>query len=200
MSNTNYEEYQQLGSMSIYSYIVYCFLFFLLKGSLFPKTNENNSITWVIVYILGFFILLFMSNLSIFSNDLVCGEAQFGSAFYSTLYPLVFIFAVVALILELFPGWIRVFSNTFGISAAYMFGLKHILKDIFSESNKQYILQKDSVQTENDNDKYQFMKSIDLIYNDPLPVINEMDLVMEDVPTRISVEEYNADPNKANVR
>tara|TARA_B100000123_G_C25736544_1_gene431764 strand:- start:1151 stop:1933 length:783 start_codon:yes stop_codon:yes gene_type:complete len=136
--------------------------------------------------------------MNIFSNDLVCGEPQFSSAFYSTLYPTVFIFMVVALFLEIFPGWLRVFTNTFGIGAAYMFGIKNIIKDIFTESNRQYLIQNNKTSGNNaEQNDFQFMKTLDLIYNDPLPVINELDLTETDVPVRISVTDYDSDRVKA---
>ena len=99
--------------------------------------------------------------------------------------------------MEVFPGWLRIFSNTFGISAAYMFGIKKIIKDIFSESNKEYLLK--NIQASGNNGEpinFQFMKTVDLIYNDPLPIINEMDLVTVDTTVNISVSDYESNAVK----
>ena len=54
-------------------------------------------------------------------------ELQPGRAFFNTLYPITFIFVEVAMLLEAFPGWVRVFSNTFGMSAARLFGIEDII-------------------------------------------------------------------------
>ena len=199
MSDIEYSEYKQLGTSSIYSYVVYCFLFFLLKSRLFPQTNEKNSQLWILAYIVIFFILLFMMNISIFSNKLVCGEPQFSAALTSTLYPIIFIFLVTTLLIEVFPGWLRVFTNSFGMGAAYMFGIRKIIKDIFTESNKQYIIKNKNLDTSSlgDSSNFQFMKSIDMIYNDPIPVINEIDLTFEEDYLRIKVDELNKDSDDA---
>ena len=199
MSDIEYTEYKQLGTSSIYSYVIYCFLFFLLKSRLFPQSNETHNYSWITAYILIFFIILFMMNISIFSNKMVCGEPQFSSALTSTLYPIVFIFVLTTLLIEVFPGWLRVFTNSFGMGAAYMFGIRKILKDIFTESNKQHIIKNKNLNTTSlgNSESFQFMKSIEMIYNDPIPVINEIDLTFEEDYLRIKVEDLNKDNDDA---
>jgi hypothetical protein len=176
--DNNYEEFKQLGSMSIHVYVVFCFIFFLIKDNIFASEDGTSPFIWIIAYVGVFFILLFMLNMSIFSNELVCGEAQPGKAFFNTLYPVTFIFVVVAMLLEAFPGWVRVFSNTFGMSAARMFGIKKLLSDLFNESRKQKVLSQinfNNSSAENAQGKLMFMNTVEMIYNDPVPIINEMD-------------------------
>lgn len=176
--DNNYDEFKQLGSMSIHVYVVFCFIFFLVKDNLFSNEDGTSSFAWIFVYIGIFFVILFLLNMSIFSNELVCGNSQPGQAFFNTLYPMTFIFVVVAMLLEAFPGWVRVFSNTFGMSAARLFGIKKILADIFNETRKQKVLSKVNFNNTNSEDaqsKLLFMNTVDMIYNDPVPIINEMD-------------------------
>ena len=116
--------------------------------------------------------------MSIFSNELVCGTSQPGRAFFNTLYPITFIFVVVAMLLEAFPGWVRVFSNTFGMSAARLFGIKKVLSDIFNETRKQKVLSNvnfNNTTGEDAQNKLLFMNTVEMIYNDPVPIVNEMD-------------------------
>ena len=117
----------------------------------------------------------------------------------STLYPIVFIFVLTTLLIEVFPGWLRVFTNSFGMGAAYMFGIRKILKDIFTESNKQHIIKNKNLNTTSlgNSESFQFMKSIEMIYNDPIPVINEIDLTFEEDYLRIKVEDLNKDNDDA---
>ena len=106
------------------------------------------------------------------------GNFSTRKSIFNTLYPITFIFVVVAMLLEAFPGWVRVFSNTFGMSAARLFGIKKVLSDIFNETRKQKVLSNVNFNNTNSEDaqsKLLFMNTVEMIYNDPVPIVNEMD-------------------------
>lgn len=182
-----FDEYKQLGSMSVYVYVIFCFMFFLLKDSLF--SSGQSPFVWIVTYIMCFFVVLLLMNVRVFSSPLVCDAPQFGNAVFVTLYPMIFIFAVTCMLIEVFPGWLRVFSNTFGMSIANMFGMKKIVSDIFTESRKQYIIQSKSKSGDmGQEETYQFIKTVDMIYNDPTPMINEMTLDIIEEPIRVRAD------------
>ena len=188
-STDKMKQYAQLGKSSVYAYVIYCFLFFVLKERIFGNTHGYSKM-WIFIYIFIFYVLLVFMNARLTSNELVCGTTQINVALVNSLYPLLFIFCVAAMIIEFYPGWLRAFSNTFGLSAAKMFGMGKAIKDTFSEARKQYILNNAKDASSNSENQLEFMKTIDMIYNDPTPLINELDLDMKKEEVKIEESLY----------
>ena len=71
------------------------------------------------------------------------------------IFPFFFIFVLGNLLLNTFPGWLRGFSNTFGLYLAQLLGMNKILGR-FLYSNKE--------------------ETLDKIRTNPAPIINELDI------------------------
>jgi hypothetical protein len=152
MSTTN------IGPLSIVSYFSFTLIFFIIKGKFMP-----GGIMWIVVFFFITGLIQFMNNLYLTNQPEICGDYNIPNAFFATLIPWTFIFGLTCAFLILMPGWLRVFSNTFGTSIAEMAGLKELAQSVLGAKN---INEKD----------FETRKIIELIYTDPSTIINEVDI------------------------
>jgi hypothetical protein len=125
------------------SFIVFLFgtLFFII----FNNSNLSNrkinaearfksSVMYSAIYALGVILFNLYINLGITADT--CGTTQWGTAVYATLFPWILIFGILMIFLELFPGWLTPFSNTFGYLIAYFAGVGGVIDKIFKPLTK----------------------------------------------------------------
>ena len=124
-----------LANTSVVNYVSFCLIFFVLKYKYFAA----DKFMWIIVFFIVACMLQFVNNLYLSSLPLFCGGVQVNISLYATLFPWIIIFGSFALLLIVFPGWLRVFSNTFGIKAAQMFGIDNVISAIFTEESKKSV-------------------------------------------------------------
>jgi len=118
-----------IGPTSLISYISFTLIFFIIKNKFdFPGT----SWIWGFLIITG--IIQFANNLYITKYPEICGDYNMTSAISATIVPWVCIFGVTCLCLIYIPGWLRVFSNTFGSGIAALAGINEIITNIFTKS------------------------------------------------------------------
>jgi hypothetical protein len=91
---------------------------------------------------------------------------------YHTAVPWICVFGVTALCLMAFPGWLRVFSNTFGLYAAQAYGLQGVISNIFNDGQKAIATQRATGSSRPD---IQLLKAIDSVYSSPTTIVNELD-------------------------
>jgi hypothetical protein len=154
MSNLN-----NIGPVSIISYFSFTLIFFIIKS----RIGLGRGITWIIVFFMITGIIQFMNNL--YLTSLMCGNNNMPSAFFNTLIPWVLIFGSSILMLILIPGWLRVFSNTFGFMVAEWAGLNATVAGLFKTPSQ--------TDPKEDLDLY---KTIEIIAGNPLKIINEIKL------------------------
>ena len=99
-----------------------------------PEARFKNSITYSAAYALAVVIFNLYINLGITADT--CGTTQWGTAVYATLFPWILIFGILMMLLELFPGWLSPFSNTFGYLIASFAGVGGIIDQIFKPLTK----------------------------------------------------------------
>jgi len=153
-----------LANTSVVNYVSFCFLFFVFKYRYFTK----DKIIWIFIFFSLACILQFINNIYLSSLPAFCGEANAGVAMYATLMPWIIIFGTFSIFLVVFPGWLRVFSNTFGLKAAQMFGIDDVINQILivpDERDKAI----DSAGTNID-----VLRAIESIYTGKTILINEM--------------------------
>jgi hypothetical protein len=146
-----------IGPLSLISYFSFTLIFFIVKNKFFGK-----GIIWIFAFLIITGIIQFVNNLSLTNS--ICGSYSVPNAFFATVVPWVFIFGITCCCLVLIPGWLRVFSNTFGVAVANMGGLKEAVTDMFGETSSI---------TEND---VELKKTIDLLYSSKNQYINEVEL------------------------
>jgi len=88
------------------------------------KATSIYFLIYALVVIVGELVI----NLNL-TTDL-CGSAQWGSTLLVTFVPWTLIFGTLVFILQMFPGWLSPFANTFGYIAAKLAGLNGVLEDI----------------------------------------------------------------------
>ena len=152
-----------LANTGLVNYISFCFLFFVLKFKYYPE----NGMTWMIAFLVASFVIQLIINIYLTSLPEVCGEIDFNIAIYATVIPWLAIFVLFVVCLAIFPGWIRLFSNTFGASAAYLYGLKDTMDKIFTVENRS--------DAERDQTNFQLLKALDSLYSDRDTLIHELD-------------------------
>jgi len=149
---------KNIGPISLISYISLTLIFFIVKSRFnFPGT------TWIWVFLLFTGVVQFCNNLYITKYPEICGSYNITSALSATVVPWIFIFGICCVCLTLIPGWLRVFSNTFGSSIANMTGLNDAINAIF-ESHKPR------------SESQGINETVNLLYANRSKFINEIDL------------------------
>jgi hypothetical protein len=123
---------------------------------------------WIFIFFSLACILQFINNIYLSSLPSFCGEANAGVAMYATLMPWIIIFGTFCIFLVLFPGWLRVFSNTFGLKAAQMFGIDDVINQILIVPDER-----DQAINSAGND-INVLRAIESIYTGKTILINEM--------------------------
>ena len=104
-------------------------------------------------------------------DEMICGKQNERLAFYATVFPYVFIYMLGMMIIYLFPGWLRSFSNTFGLSVVRMCGYDGTVQEIFKRPKEGPPSGSTSTSTGKTD-----MQILDQLYNNPDTFINELDL------------------------
>ena len=141
------------------------------------ESNSNNQV-YTLIYILFLICGTYFINVNISKS--ICNEntIQWNKVFFITILPWIIIFGLLYFILELFPGWIKPFSNTIGYFIINTLGATTILKEILKESNN--IKDNNTLQTalknieknysifinEIDIDKNNFIQYLELLYKE----------------------------------
>lgn len=115
-----------IGPTSLVSYISFTLIFFILKNQFkFPGTS------WIWMFLLISGLIQFINNLYLTHLPEICGSYNVNSALSATIVPWLCIFAVTCFCLIFIPGWLRVFSNTFGAGIANMAGMQEVIGKLF---------------------------------------------------------------------
>ena len=137
-------------------------------GDLMVKNMHRYSTILLIFFSVFFFIYLLTWNVILTKHELICGSTNIYLGVTSTILPYVFIYMLGLLLLHAFPGWLRSFSNTFGLSVIRMSGYSSLMSKLETPSN-------------NNNNTYSESQRIyKAIYQNPDTFINELDLNKKD--------------------
>ncbi len=163
-----------LASTNIWTFIsAFAVYFVLLIMTMISGTEYTmtNIYLWMIIFVVITFFLQTASNAYLTSRKEICGTTDIGIALSSTIYPWILIYGVILVFIFFIPGWIRIFSNTFGLYFANAWGLKELLTStIFRIENK--------------SNHPELMNTINMVYNDPTLLINELD------PSKIDIQRH----------
>ena len=87
----------------------------------------------------------------------ICNNPQStSSGVVATIFPMLFIFGLLQLLLTIFPGWMEPFSNTFGYAVAKIGGAESVVRDVLKGDATGEI-----------------SKAVNNIYNDPSIFLNQ---------------------------
>lgn len=126
--------------------------------------TQKLIIPWLGVLTIILYFLIFGFGVEYTKNDFICGESNSNVAFYATTFPFIFIYILGMMLIQFFPGWLRSFSNTFGLTIVQMCGYSETVNKYISEIKKS---QKKPTESKEQSTIMEF------IYNDPDTLINE---------------------------
>jgi hypothetical protein len=110
----------------------------------------------------------------------ICDNAQSTtSGIVATIFPMLFIFGLLQMLLTIFPGWLEPFSNTFGYAVAKISGAEKVVQDVLKPGAQGEIA-----------------KAVSNIYNDPSIFLNQFNYDDKndfDVKWNKSRDLFNAD-------
>lgn len=163
-------ENNSFGSNMISWYLLYTFItvliiivFIIIK---YKNSNDSSDLKYfeghsyiLGIYTIFFFIYLFVFNLNLTKNKIICGTLNWKIAAFTTSISFIFVYCIGLLIILIFDGWKRSFANTFGSSFVRMMGIS----PIESSTAENQDLQNNS-----------FKELTKLIYSNPDTFINEI--------------------------
>lgn len=141
---------------------IFYFFIFTLAYSIIKQVTKSKGVIWLIIYLLLVLFSQYYINLNLSKG--LCGQEQHSDVFFNTLLPWLLILCTTVGLLEIFPGWLRPFSNTLGYSAAKFAGIDELVKKIFKKGE------------ENTNTDKLVVENLEHIYNNPAQMINDIDL------------------------
>jgi hypothetical protein len=119
---TNSDTRRNIGKVEVYAYF-FCnlILFIILYFVGIKLSYDSYQVSFVST--LAFLVYLFLSLYFVTRNEYICGpDGDLNLAFSSSIIPFSLIYIAGTLCLQLFPGWIRGFANTYGNILANSFG------------------------------------------------------------------------------
>lgn len=156
---------KEIGLFETYIWISITFILTLIYSGIYRSSlsvNGDSVFNYSLAYILLFSIFLFFTIMIMSGYDGICGKSDPILSFYSILYPFSFIFLIGISFLQIFPGWIRGFSNTIGSWVINLGGFQEFSYKLLSQKN-------------NANQKQPIL-ILEKIYNNPLILFNELTL------------------------
>lgn len=139
--------------------IVFVIITLIYFAVLVVYKGENN-ITPLIIYVIVTLLTQLTSN--VFLTKQLCGEINGKTALIYTLLPWILIFGIFNLIILVFPGWLRPFSNTFGYFIISFMGLSSTIKNIIIQP------------ADRNNPDVKLSKTLEEIYDNRSLLINEI--------------------------
>jgi hypothetical protein len=161
-----------IGPSSLISYVSFTLIFFIIKNKFkFPGTS------WIWFFLIISGIIQFANNVYITKYPEICGTYNTSSALTATLVPWICIFGITCLCLTNIPGWLRVFSNTFGSTIASMAGINEIVSRIFDKPTQSG--------TKTDSE---IIEATNLLYANRNKFINEVNMDFTQNPESKAIE------------
>ena len=138
-------------------------IYFVIRSMKAPE-NGNMSTLYLAIYLL--FLIGGEVRINIDLTKSLCGSEQYSTALLATLIPWVFIFGTMNVLLGIFPGWLRPFSNTFGYLITKG-GVSRTLNKILRGENE-------SDSKNGSSELKDVKKTLATIYNDQSLLVNEI--------------------------
>ena len=142
-------------STSIFTFFLITLIYFVAKY----QVNDSMSTMLNIIYIVAILSTQISINAALAKS--VCNNPNSTNiGILTTIFPMLFIFGLLELMLNIYPGWVEPFSNTFGYGIAKLTGLSTTIKNLIK-----------SPQTSSSGKTV--ASALNNIYNDPSIFINQ---------------------------
>jgi len=127
--------FQNHVDSSLRMFFVFTAIFVILKTvvmytSVYKKGKNIKLINllFVISFSTIFYLFNYFNTLSVTQNKLICGEKNHKIAFFTSILPFIGIYIIGVVLISIFPGWVRCFSNTFGPPLLWFTGIEDNIK------------------------------------------------------------------------
>ena len=138
-------------STAIFAFFIITLIFTIIKYSI-PET----MLTLINIIYIGTLMVVLITINSSLAKTICDNPRSTTSGVVATIFPMLFIFGLLQLMLVIFPGWLEPFSNTFGYAIAKIGGAEKVVRDVLKEDATGDI-----------------SKAISNIYNDPSIFLNQ---------------------------
>lgn len=143
--NTDKNHGGQYTTLSVSSFVFFTFVYTVLKTQ--TKTQKQEILLFS-VYILLILISQFAFSTTYISKKCTVDPAnpqyEFYPVFFHCILPWTVIFGTIAILLELFPGWLMPFSNTFGYLVVRIMGIAELLNKMMKSDFYSSLSEKDN--------------------------------------------------------
>lgn len=156
---------KDIGISSLISYLGFTIIFFIFKRFI---SSPGTIWIWFFLVITG--IIQFFNNLYLTHYPEICNGYNITSALTATIVPWIFIFGLSCVCLVFIPGWLRVFSNTFGSLVVNWGGL------LTTKVNNLFTPTSLTTGPTNPDISKTITEAIQLLYANRIKFINEVDI------------------------
>ena len=143
-------------STSVFTFFLITLFYFIAKY----LTPDSMSTMLIIIYIIAIVSTQISINTALAKS--ICNNTQtMNVGVLATIFPMLFIFGLLQLMLTIFPGWIEPFSNTFGYGMTKINGLHDLMERLIKKPDNTPGLNEKTI------------NAVNSIYNDPSIFINQ---------------------------
>lgn len=140
-------------STSIFAFFIITLIFTIIKYSI-----PDTMLTLINIIYIGTFLAVQITINSSLAKTICNNPQSTSSGVVATIFPMLFIFGLLQLLLTIFPGWLEPFSNTFGYAVAKIGGAESVVREVLKG---------------NASGSGDISKAISNIYNDPSIFLNQ---------------------------
>ena len=150
-----------------YPFVICTILYMIVRGiGIDTHKNRNNTsqFLWNAATLCYFIVVVVIQMKSNYTSiKEICVSVRWGDIFKWTILTNILIFAPLIILLKNFSGWKAPFANTIGYAIVQLAGLKGLLNSILKQPK--------DVEDKSNSD---LIKTINLVYNDPSEIINDI--------------------------
>ena len=157
-----FDEFNDLTNVGLRNMIIYIALCLGYIIMVYSMGTELASLQFAIFFSITFIVQL---GLNYSTDSLICKEPNGFNTFLNTFIPWIFILGLGQLFITIFPGWLRIFSNTIGMFFAYE---KHA-----DSINRIVVSSTEGVKNSTSEEKAILLEAL----NKPKMLINEIDII-----------------------
>ena len=182
-ADANYDKQAGIGvnktyvpnpGISLLFFFIVTTVLFIAKLFMLPKQLKGQGNTMNIIMLCIYLFLLIIGNyfINMSTTSALCGGTpQWGTTFIITLLPWILIFAVINMLLIVYPGWLIPFSNTIGYFGAKIGGLNDLFNDHILKPRLDIKEEEEKI---GGKSNLQIAKALQQIYGNETLLINEI--------------------------
>ena len=142
-------------STSIFTFFIITIIYFISKYQLPDTMTTMLNIIYVVAV-----VSIQISITTALAKSVCNNPNAMNTGILATIFPMLFIFGLLELLLTIFPGWLEPFSNTFGYGIAKLVGLQKMIERLVQPPRGTAV-------------SSTIVTAVNNIYNDPSIFINQ---------------------------